>query len=118
MLIVIEAQKRWSRSTAAQSYGSGLKARLRSRIRGAFTGASKDRKGRFELADGGTLLLGEVSEIPLELQSKRLRVLQEGQFERVGDDRTREVDVRIISATNGDLKAEIEAGRFREDKEL
>lgn len=70
------------------------------------------------MADGETLFLGEVSEIPLELQSKRLRVLQEGQFERVGDDRTREVDVRIISATNRDLKAEIEAGRFREDQEL
>ena len=84
-------------------------------VKGGFTGAVKDRKGRFELADGGTLFLDEVSEIPLELQTKLLRVTQEGQFERVGDEVTREVDVRIIAATNRDLKAEVEAGRFRED---
>lgn len=84
-------------------------------VKGSFTGAVKDRRGRFELADGGTLFLDEVSEIPLELQTKLLRVTQEGQFERVGDDRTREVDVRIIAATNRDLKTETEGGRFRED---
>ncbi len=84
-------------------------------IRGAFTGAVRDRIGRFELANGGTLFLDEVGEIPLELQSKLLRVLQEGQLERVGEEKTRNVDVRIITATNRDLKKESEAHRFRED---
>ncbi|HXI52290.1 MAG TPA: sigma 54-interacting transcriptional regulator [Candidatus Saccharimonadales bacterium] len=84
-------------------------------VRGAFTGAVRDRVGRFELANGGTLFLDEVGEIPLDLQSKLLRVLQEGQFERLGDDRTRTVAVRVIAATNRDLLAEAEAGRFRVD---
>ena len=84
-------------------------------VRGAFTGAVKDRVGRFELANGGTLLLDEIGEVPLELQSKLLRVLQEGQFEKVGEDRTRTVDARIIAATNRDLADEVKAGRFRED---
>ena len=83
--------------------------------KGAFTGAVRDRAGRFELADGGTLLLDEVGEIPLELQSKLLRVLQEGTYERIGEEKTRNVDVRVIAATNRDLKAEVEAGRFRQD---
>ena len=83
--------------------------------KGAFTGALKDRAGRFEAADGGTLFLDEVGEIPLELQSKLLRVLQEQQYERVGDEKTRQVDVRIIAATNRDLSKEAEAGRFRQD---
>src|SRR6266571_2561637 len=84
-------------------------------VRGAFTGAIKDRVGRFELADNGTLFLDEIGEIPLDLQSKLLRVLQEGQFERVGDERTRTVKVRLITATNRDLLAEAKAGRFRLD---
>jgi hydrogenase-4 transcriptional activator len=83
--------------------------------KGAFSGAIRDRVGRFELADGGTLFLDEIGEIPLELQSKLLRVLQEGSFERVGEEKTRQVDVRIIAATNRDLKAEVKGKRFRED---
>ncbi len=84
-------------------------------VKGAFTGAVKDRVGRFEAADGGTIFLDEVGEIPLDLQSKLLRVLQEGQYERVGCDKTRSVDVRVIAATNKDLKTEVRARRFRDD---
>jgi PAS domain S-box-containing protein len=84
-------------------------------VKGAYTGAVKDRAGRFEAADGGTFFLDEVGEIPFDLQSKFLRVLQEQQYERVGEERTRNVDVRIIAATNRDLKREAEAGRFRPD---
>ena len=84
-------------------------------VKGAFTGALKDRAGRFEAADGGTLFLDEVGEIPQELQSKFLRVLQEKQYERVGEEKTRTVDVRIIAATNRNLKKDVETGRFRQD---
>jgi DNA-binding NtrC family response regulator len=83
--------------------------------RGAFTGASSDRAGRFELADGGTMFLDELANVPLPQQAKLLRVLQTGEFERVGASRTRRVDVRLVSATNVDLRAECAAGRFRED---
>ncbi|MDR4482421.1 MAG: sigma 54-interacting transcriptional regulator [Nitrospirales bacterium] len=83
--------------------------------KGAFTGALKDRAGRFQAADGGTLFLDEVGEIPLEMQSKLLRVLQEGEYERVGEETTRKVNVRIIAATNRKLAQEVEAKRFRQD---
>jgi transcriptional regulator with GAF, ATPase, and Fis domain len=84
-------------------------------VKGAFTGALKDRAGRFETAEGGTIFLDEVGEIPLEIQTKLLRILQEKRYERVGDDRTRRADVRIVAATNRDLKKAVLAGRFRED---
>ena len=84
-------------------------------VKGAFTGAIKDRAGRFQLADGGTLFLDEIGEVPLDLQSKLLRVLQEGTYERIGDEKTRRTDVRIISATNRNLKEEVLVKRFRED---
>lgn len=84
-------------------------------IQGAFTGALRDRVGRFELADGGTLFLDEVGEVPLDLQSKLLRALQEGEIERIGEELTRRVDVRIIAATNRDLLEESRQRRFRED---
>jgi len=84
-------------------------------VRGAFTGALRDRVGRFALADGGTIFLDEVGEIPPDLQSKLLRVLQEGEYERLGDERSRKTDVRVIAATNRDLLKEIDGRSFRED---
>jgi DNA-binding NtrC family response regulator len=83
--------------------------------RGAFTGAVAARRGKFEQADGGTLFLDEVGDMPAAMQAKVLRVLQEGEFERVGGQQTLEVDVRVVAATNKDLEAEVKAGRFRED---
>ncbi|WP_143870098.1 sigma 54-interacting transcriptional regulator [Catenovulum sediminis] len=84
-------------------------------VKGAFSGAVSDRLGRFELADGATIFLDEVGEIPLQLQGKLLRVLQEQQFERVGESKTRHVDVRVIAATNQDLKKLVKQNKFRED---
>jgi DNA-binding NtrC family response regulator len=83
--------------------------------RGAFTGARGERLGRFELADGGTLFLDEIANVPPAQQAKLLRVLQSGEYERVGSSRTRRTSVRLVSATNADLRAEVAAGRFRED---
>jgi DNA-binding NtrC family response regulator len=84
-------------------------------VKGAFTDAKTDRVGRFELADGGTLFLDEIANVPLNLQPKLLRVLETGDFERVGSSRTRQVNVRIVSATNSNLAEEVSAGRFRQD---
>ncbi len=84
-------------------------------VRGAFTDAKTDRIGRFELADGGTLLLDEIANVPLNLQAKLLRVLETGEFERVGSSKTLKADVRVISATNADLQLEVAEGRFRQD---
>ncbi len=84
-------------------------------VRGAFTGAVRDRPGRFQIADGGTIFLDEVGELPADLQPKLLRVLQEGEYERVGEDVTRKVDVRVIAATNLNLGEEVRAHRFRQD---
>lgn len=84
-------------------------------VKGAYTGATRDRAGRFQAADGGTIFLDEVGEIPLELQGKLLRVLQEGEYERIGEEKTRRVDVRIVAATNRDLKEKVDRKLFRED---
>jgi transcriptional regulator with GAF, ATPase, and Fis domain len=84
-------------------------------VRGAFTGAMRDRPGRFQIANGGTIFLDEIGDLPLELQPKLLRVLQEGEYERVGEDVTRKVDVWVVAATNQNLAEEVRARRFRED---
>ena len=106
---------RWSPSTPAACRKACSRASCSATCKGAFTDAKADRVGRFELADGGTLFLDEIANIPLSQQAKLLRVLETGEFERVGSSRTRRVDVRIISATNADLHAEVAAGRFRQD---
>ncbi len=92
-----------------------LESELFGHQRGAFTGAYRDKPGKFELAQKGTLMLDEIGEVPFRLQAKLLHVLQDGEFARVGGERVLETDVRVLAATNRDLQAEIRAGRFRED---
>ncbi len=92
-----------------------LESELFGHEKGAFTGAIRDKKGRFELADGGTLFLDEIGELPLNVQAKLLRVLQEGRIEKVGSEKSKKVDVRVISATNRDLKTEVKKKNFRQD---
>jgi transcriptional regulator with GAF, ATPase, and Fis domain len=92
-----------------------VESELFGHVKGAFTGATNTREGRFLLADRGTIFLDEIGELPLALQSKLLRVLQEGEFEQVGSSKTHKVDVRVIAATNRDLEKEVEKGVFRED---
>jgi transcriptional regulator with GAF, ATPase, and Fis domain len=92
-----------------------IESELFGREKGAFTGAHARQMGRFELADNGTLFLDEISEMPLEPQAKLLRVLQDGEFERLGSPKTIKVSVRLITATNRDLKQYVREGRFRED---
>lgn len=92
-----------------------IESELFGHVKGAFTGASKDRAGKFEAANGGTIFLDEIGDMSLSAQAKVLRALQENKIQRVGNDKDIKVDVRVIAATNKDLKKEIEAGRFRED---
>jgi DNA-binding NtrC family response regulator len=94
---------------------SVFESELFGHVRGAFTDAKADRVGRFELADMGTLFLDEIANVPMSQQAKLLRVIENGEFERLGSSRTRRVDVRIISATNADLTEEVASGRFRQD---
>jgi len=103
-------------SVNAGALAEGLfESELFGHVRGAFTDAKADRVGRFELADGGTLFLDEIANVPLNLQAKLLRVLETGEFERVGSSRTHKVNVRVLSATNADLKHDVAEGRFRQD---
>ena len=103
-------------SVNAGALAEGLfESELFGHVRGAFTDAKADRVGRFELADGGTLFLDEIANVPMTLQPKLLRVLETGEFERVGSSKTRKVNVRVLSATNADLKDDVAAGKFRQD---
>jgi DNA-binding NtrC family response regulator len=103
-------------SVNAGALAEGLfESELFGHVRGAFTDARTDRVGRFELADGGTLFLDEIANVPLNLQTKLLRVLETGEFERVGSSKTRKANVRVLSATNADLHVEVAEGRFRQD---
>ena len=94
--------------------GTLIESELFGREKGAFTGAHEKQMGRFEVADGGTIFLDEIGEMPLELQTKLLRVLEAGEFERLGSPKTIKVDVRVIASTNRDLEAEVKSRRFRE----
>lgn len=113
------ASKRCSRALVSVNVAglpeSLFESELFGHVKGAFTDARADREGRFELADGGTLFLDEIANVPLAQQAKLLRVLETGEFERVGSSRTRKADVRLLSATNARLDCEVDAGRFRQD---
>jgi two-component system nitrogen regulation response regulator NtrX len=105
----------WVAVNCAAVPGELIESELFGHEKGAFTGALRTRRGKFEQADGGTLLLDEIGDMPPHMQAKLLRVLEEGEIERVGSDRRLRVDVRVLSATNRDLRADIASGRFRED---
>ena len=111
----LRADKSWGAMNCGAIPRDLLDAELFGHVKGAFTGATTDRAGRFEACDGGTLFLDEVGEMPPETQVRLLRVLQEGEIQRVGETRTRKVDVRVIAATNRDLVAAVRAGTFRDD---
>src|ERR687896_52328 len=107
--------KRFSTVNCSAVVGTLFESELFGHVRGAFTGATDNKAGLFEVADGGTLFLDEIGELPLAVQAKLLRVLEEGEVQRVGSLEPRKVDVRVIAATNRDLRAEVGAGRFRND---
>jgi two-component system response regulator HydG len=109
------ARKPYIKMNSAALPKDTLESELFGHVKGAFTGAIKDRKGRFELANGGTLFLDEIGDMPMETQVKLLRVIQEGEFERVGGSEIIRVDVRIIAATNRNLPQAVKEGEFRED---
>ena len=117
--LIQDASLRCERSLVTVNIGSlqetVFESEMFGHVRGAFTDAKSDRVGRFELADGGTLFLDEIANIPVAQQARLLRVLEGGQFERLGSSRTQQVDVRVLAATNADIDAEIAAGRFRGD---
>ena len=117
--ILHEASQRATKPMVTLNIGglpaSLFESELFGHVRGAFTGADADRIGRFELADGGTLFLDEIADIPIGLQSRLLRVLETGEFERVGSSKTRRADVRVLSATNARIEDEVREGRFRQD---
>ena len=117
--LIHDASPRRERSLVTVNIGSlaetVFESEMFGHVKGAFTDAKNDRVGRFELADGGTLFLDEIANIPVAQQGRLLRVLEDGQFERLGSSRTQRVDVRVLAATNADIDGEIAAGRFRSD---
>src|SRR5258706_526293 len=120
--LAVEAMRRGARDFIQKPWENArllaivrTESELFGHVKGAFTDAKTDRVGRFEMADGGTIFLDEIANVPMNLQPKLLRVLETGEFERVGSSKTRRVDVRILSATNSDLHAEVTGGRFRQD---